>query len=231
MNWTNVQRALTRAGYACGALDGQPGPKTWTALFAYAAGRQADDVLRALGAAAAADLTNDPIAATPQRLAEFLAQTAHETGGYTVFEEQLGYTAAQLVSQWPTHFTPALAKACAGNPKAIACRAYGGRNGNGPLPCADGWTYRGRGMLQLTGRANYQLYGTLLSLPLLADPDLAADPADSLVIAREFWRQAGVNGFVDAGNFTGARRATNGGTIGFADVAVRRKRLLAVLTA
>jgi putative chitinase len=230
MNWTSVQRALARAGYSCGTPDGNPGKMTWTALFAYAAGRQADAILTAIGAAAVADLTNDPLAATPQRLAEFLAQTSHETGGYTVFEEQLNYTAAQLLNQWPGHFNAVQAKVCEGDPKAIACRVYGGRNGNGSPPCADGWTYRGRGMLQLTGRNNYQRFGTLLCLPLLAQPDLAADPADSLLIAREFWREGNVNGFVDRGDFTGARKATNGGTIGLADVAARRKRLLGVLS-
>ena len=85
-------------------------------------------------------------------------------------------------------------------------------------------------MLQLTGRDQYATFGKLLTLPLLDQPDLAADPADSLVIAREFWWRAGVNACVDRGDFVAARRATNGGTIGLVDVAARRMRLMGLLS-
>jgi putative chitinase len=111
----------------------------------------------------------------------------------------------------------------------IASRAYGGRMGNAPYPSRDGYTYRGRGMLQLTGRGNYELFGKAVGLPLLTEPDLAADPADSLVIAREFWRRNNVNDAIDRGDFRRARIITNGGTIGIEAVAARRARLLKVL--
>ncbi|WP_263282714.1 glycoside hydrolase family 19 protein [Sphingomonas nostoxanthinifaciens] len=163
-------------------------------------------------------------------MAEFVAQTCNETGGFTRFEEDLRYSAATMLAQWPKHFTAAQAVACVGRPVDIACRAYGGRMGNAAPPAKDGWLYRGRGMLQLTGKAAYAQFGQLVGLDLVANPDLAADPADSLVIAREFWRAAGVNAAVDTGNFTKARQLTKGGTIGLANVAAIRARLLRVLT-
>lgn len=238
IDWTRVQAALTRAGYPCGKADGQDGPMTWTALFAYAAGRQADPVLSAIGKAAASWLSDHAIAASPARLAEFIAQTAHETGGYTRFEEDLRYSAAGLLSTFPSHFTPAQARAAVGRPVEIASRAYGGRMGNAPYPAKDGYTYRGRGMLQLTGRSAYATYGPLLGLDLVAEPDLAADPADSLVIALQVWNRMQVNVCCDRGDWLGARGLTNAGQMrppkppnGLADVAVRRAPLLALLTA
>ena len=229
IEWTKVQSALTRAGYLCGKIDGDPREKTFTALFAFAAGRQPDATITALGRAGAAWLRDDPICGTPQRLAEFVAQCGNETGGFTRFEEDLRYSAGALLKQWPDHFTPSQAIAAVGNAVLIASRAYGGRNGNAPYPSRDGYTYRGRGMLQLTGRANYARFGPLVNLPLEAQPDLAADPADSLVIAREFWRQGRLNDAIDAGDFAKARKITNGGTIGLEAVAARRARMLQVL--
>jgi len=237
INWKGAaQPALARAGYYAGAIDGVDGPKTWTALFAFAAGRQADVAIQAIGRAAGAWLREDAIALAPACLAEFIAQTAHETGNYTRFEENLRYSSDAMLRLWPSHFTPAQAAAAVGKPIEIASRAYGGRMGNAPYPSTDGWHYRGRGMLQLTGRDNYARYGKITGLPLIEQPNLAADPADSLVIAREFWRNAKVNECCDAGDFYGARGLTNVGSrkpktapIGLDDVAARRARLLSVL--
>lgn len=231
IDWTKVQRALTRAGYDAGVPDGADGPLTYTALFAAAAGRQPDTTIMALGRAAATWLADphnrDPITLTPQRLAEFLAQCANETGGFTRFVENLSYSAAQILATWPTRFaTITQARLYERQPKALANKVYGGRMGNtGP---DDGWRYRGRGMLQLTGRANYERFGTSTGLDLLVQPELAADPATSLVIAREFWREARVNEAIDLGDYLEARKRTNGGAIGLEAVAARRARLLMV---
>ncbi|WP_404713210.1 glycoside hydrolase family 19 protein [Sphingomonas sp. MMS24-J13] len=229
IDWAKVQAALMRAGYTCGKIDGDPGVKTFTALFAFAADRQPDETIAALGRAGAAWLRDDAICGTPQRLAEFVAQCCNETGGFVRFEEDLRYSAAGMLKTWPTHFTPSQAIAAVGRPIEIASRAYGGRNGNAPYPSRDGYTYRGRGMLQLTGKSNYALYGMLLNLPLLDRPDLAADPADSLLIAREFWRRGRLNDAIDKGDFVKARQITNGGSIGLTAVAAIRARLLQVL--
>lgn len=237
IDWASVQAALARAGYPCGAPDEKPGPRTWTALFASAAGRTADAGIAAIGAAGAQQLVGDPIAATPARLAEFLAQTGHETGGYTRFEEDLCYSARGLAATWPARYAldpvakvkqpNARARALAGKPQAIANDVYAGRMGN--TAPADGWQYRGRGLLMLTGRAQYDFYGRLLGLDLIGNPNLGEDSATSLLIARAFWRQAQVNVAIDRCDFVDARRRTNGGTIGLDDVAARRCRLLQIL--
>ena len=204
-----------------------------------------DAIISALGNAAAAWLRGDPIADTPQRLAEFIAQCGNETGGFVRFEENLNYSAQGLAETWPTRYAinsapkvkapNARAIALARKPEAIANDTYALRMGN--LDGAhdtdnhpDGWQYRGRGMLQLTGRANYAAFGKLLGLPLITEPDLAADPADSLVIAREFWRAGNVNAAIDRGDFLKARQITNGkDAIGLSAVAARRARMLQVL--
>lgn len=166
---------------------------------------------------------------TKARIADFVAQISNETGGFTRFEEDLRYRAATMLRQWPTHFTTATAAASVGKPVEIASRAYGGRMGNAPYPSRDGYDYRGRGALQLTGRAAYRLMGERLGLPLEAQPALAADPAVSVQIALEFYKENEVNAAIDAGNVTKARGITNGGSIGLDEVNRRRTIALQVL--
>jgi putative chitinase len=237
------QTRLAERGFACGAVDGIAGPKTYTALFAFAAGRQPDKaVLGAIGASAADHLPDFGIPASPERLAEFIAQTCNETGGYKLFEENLKYSVATIRRCWPNRFpTDASAAAFAWDPKdadredmALAARTYGQRMGNLPANLdtdneEDGWQYRGRGMLQLTGRANYTRFGKITGLPLVEHPELAADPSDSLVIACAFWSTGDVNAAIDRGDFTEARRITNGGRIGLEHVAELRNHILEVL--
>lgn len=173
--------------------------------------------------------------ASKPRIAEFVAQIANETGGFRVFVENLNYRASVLLRQWPSHFTPAQAAAAVGNPVEIASRAYGGRMGNAPYPSQDGFTYRGRGALQLTGRAAYRRFGELTGLPLEQQPDLAADPADSVLIALAFFKEGDVNRWIDRGNFKAARGITNAGNpnfehpIGLEHVAALRAKAMEVL--
>lgn len=214
------------------------------ALFAFAAGRMADAVIDTIGAAAARHFLAYGMTSTA-RIAEFVAQTAHETGGYTRFEENLNYSARGLAATWPTRFAidpkakamepNAAAIALARRPEAIANAVYA-RPAEGNVHPGDGWRYRGRGMLQLTFRGNYARAGERLGIDLVAHPDRAADPATSLLIALDFWKRGAVNACCDRGDFRGARGITNCGTptpkvapIGLADVAARRARLLAVL--
>lgn len=163
------------------------------------------------------------------RIAEFVAQIANETGGFRVFVENLNYRASVLLRQWPSHFTPAQAAAAVGNPVEIASRAYGGRMGNAPYPSDEGFKFRGQGALQLTGKANFKRFGDLLGIDLIAHPELAADPAVSVQIALEFFKQGGVNEPIDRGDFREARRRTNGGAIGLEHVAQLRAKALEVL--
>ena len=96
---------------------------------------------------------------TPQRMAAFIAQTAHESGNYVFLKENLNYKAASLRRVFPKYFPDdATAARYANKPEMIANRAYGGRMGNGPEESGDGWRYRGKGLIQLTGKDNYTRY-------------------------------------------------------------------------
>ena len=205
------------------------GPDRHLALMAHVAGRAPDAVITDMARSLAVHAPEYGQDATRERLAEFVAQIAHETGGFRVFVENLNYRASVLTRQWPSHFTPAQAQAAVGNPVEIASRAYGGRMGNAPYPSDDGFRYRGRGALQLTGRAAYRRYGELTGLPLESNPDLAADPASSVLIAMAFFKEARVNEAIDRGDFREARRRTNGGSIGLENVAQLRAKALAFL--
>ncbi len=209
--------------------DGAPGPVTYAALFASLGPAARPEILRSLGTAGAAHLPAFGIADSVARLSDFLAQTANETGGYTRFEEDLGYSAERLVDIWPAHFTRAQATAAVGRPIEIASRAYGGRMGNAPYPSDDGYRFRGMGMLQLTGRANYEATDRRLGIGLDLNPELAAIPALSLLIACDFYKQNNVLAALDAGDTTHAREITNGGRIGLANVNALRAKILRVL--
>ena len=113
---------------------------------------------------------------TPERAAHFFGQTAHETGGFAIFTENLNYGSTGLMSQWPSLFpTKEFSDTYARQPIKIASRAYGNRLGNGNEASQDGWTFRGRGALQTTGKANYQALASSLKKPeIMATPDLVA---------------------------------------------------------
>jgi len=113
---------------------------------------------------------------SPNRAAHFFAQTAHETGGFKAFSENLSYGAKGLRGIFGKYFpTEAMAKAYERQPQKIANRVYGGRMGNGVEASGDGWKYRGRGALQLTGKANYQAFSDYIKRPdVVTNPDLVA---------------------------------------------------------
>lgn len=213
-------------------------------LLATAAGRGADAAMRAIAAAAARHFAGYGLV-TRARVAEFIGQVAHETGGFARFEEDLRYSAARLAEVWPGRFAidprapakqpNAAAHALAGRPEALAEQVYA-RPEEGNVRPGDGWRYRGRGLLQLTFRNNYLAAGLRLGLDLVGNPDLAADPATSVPIALDFWARAGVNACCDRADWRGARGLTNCGTatpkvapVGLEDVARRRARVLALL--
>lgn len=112
---------------------------------------------------------------TPERAAHFFAQTAHETGGFKAFSENLNYSADGLQKIFGKYFPGLLEESYARNPEKIANRVYADRMGNGPESSGDGWKYRGRGALQLTGKANYKAFSDYLKNPLIMEqPDLVA---------------------------------------------------------
>jgi putative chitinase len=110
----------------------------------------------------------------PITFAMFLAQAAHETASFTIVSESGNYSAPRLLEIFPKYFTPAQAKAYARKPKAILSRAYANRMGNGSEASGEGWTFRGRGPMQTTGKNNYRRMGERLSVDLVANPDLLA---------------------------------------------------------
>lgn len=224
INWKATQSALGIPA------DGIPGPNTFAALFKWMGPTVKTEIARTLGISAAVHFPAYGIADTVPRLADFLAQTANETGGYTTFVENLNYRAERMVAIWPTHFTADQAKAAVGHPDEIASRAYGGRMGNAPYPSDDGYRFRGMGMLQLTGRANYEATNRRLGLGLDTNPELAAVPALSLLIACDFYKHNMVLAALDVGATDLARQRTNGGAIGLANVNKLRARALSVLS-
>lgn len=130
------------------------------------------------------------IGTKPQRAA-FLANLAHESQQLTRWEENLHYSAGRLLQVFPKYFTPASARAAAHNPERIASIVYGGRMGNHEP--GDGWAYRGRGPIGLTGRDNYRRFGDLLGVDLEGNPDLAARHEYGFRIAALFWKLGGCN--------------------------------------
>ena len=112
---------------------------------------------------------------TPVRAAHFFAQTAHETGGFKAFSENLNYSASGLQGIFGKYFPGTLEESYARNPEKIANRVYADRMGNGNEASGDGWKYRGRGALQLTGKANYEAFAKYLGKPeIVTNPDLVA---------------------------------------------------------
>jgi putative chitinase len=160
---------------------------------------------------------------TPTRQSAFLAQTAHESAGFTRLTENLNYSATGLATTWPGRFRGAdgqpnaLARALHRRPEAIANVVYANRMGNGPEASGDGWRYRGRGLLQITGRAQYQRCGAALGLPLVEQPDLLAQPEPAVLSAAWFWQVNGLNELADAGDFEAITRRINGGLNGLAE--------------
>lgn len=225
-----VQQRLKDAGTYTGDIDGQFGPKSWAALLAAVGRRDLGDRGLAMGKACGAALKSAAIE-SPRRIAHFLAQTATETGGFRSLTENLRYSAAGLMATWPSRF-PSLASTdgYANNPQALANKVYGGRLGNGPVTSGDGWRYRGRGLIQLTGKENYAKRGAETGLPLVTDPDLAADPATAVKLACLYWKAKGINALADADDIERVRRAVNGGLIGIADARTYLQRAKAVLS-
>jgi len=167
---------------------------------------------------------------TPMRLSAFLATTMHESGNFRRLVESLDYRPEGLRATWPSRFTPELAQQLGrvpgrpANQRAIAERAYGGRMGNGPEGSGDGWAYRGRGLLQITGRDNYRAAAAALGRPLDGLAAWLETPAGAAESAAWWWAAHGCNELADAGRVEDWRRRVNGGLIGLEDVRARYGR-------
>jgi putative chitinase len=158
---------------------------------------------------------------TPLRLSHFLSQTAHESGNFRHTVENLNYSAQALRSVFGRHFpTAEIAEQYARNPERIANRAYANRMGNGDEASGDGWKYRGRGYIQLTGRFNYTAFNNFVQEDVVATPHLVATKYPMLS-AGWFWQENRINYLCDRGSsfqdITAVTRRINGGTNGLDD--------------
>ena len=157
----------------------------------------------------------------PMRLAHFLAQCGHESGGWKATSENLNYSSKGLMGIFKKYFpTLALAEQYARKPIAIASRVYGGRMGNGPEPTQEGYKFRGRGYIQLTGKDNYSAFDKFVPEDILANPDLVATKYP-LMSAAWFFNKNGLWAIcdkgADQGTVTAVTKRVNGGTIGLPD--------------
>ena len=171
---------------------------------------------------------------TPERAAHFFGQTAHETGGYVAFSENLNYSAKGLVGTFGKYFNATTAEQYARQPVKIASKVYGDRMGNGNEASQEGWLFRGRGALQTTGKGNYKAFSEHLGKPeILTNPDLVAndfsfESAIFFFDKNKLWSIAdkGVN---DA-SILAITKKINGGTNGLDDRSSLTKRYYSWLT-
>ena len=172
---------------------------------------------------------------TPQRIAAFIAQCAHESGGFTALKENLNYKAATLRKIFPKYFpTDELANAYANMPnkqEAIANRVYASRMGNGDEHSGDGYRYCGRGLIQLTGKNNYQAFADSLEMSVEDVPEYLATFEGAAQSACWFWESNNLNRFADSGDIKGLTKAINGGYIGLEDRIKHYEHALHVLGA
>jgi putative chitinase len=164
--------------------------------------------------------------------AAFIGQCGHECGNFRILEENLNYKAATLMRLWPKRFpTQEVANAYAGNPKKIANMVYANRMGNRDESSGDGYRFRGRGCIQLTGHTNYFHAGKALGVDFVMNPDLVATPKYAALTAGWFWDTHKINAPAIAGDHNRVTKLINGGTIGIADRIAHTTHALEVMTA
>jgi len=169
---------------------------------------------------------------TPLRMAAFLAQVGHESGGLSLLEENLNYSAEGLANVWPKRYAKrlqnglyaknsvgrylpsTLAIKIARKPVLIASNTYADRMGNGSVDSQEGWKYRGRGLIALTGKANYAELTLNTGIDFVSNPDLLKEPAYALISACFFWKNNNLNRFADKKDILSLSKAINGGIIG-----------------
>jgi putative chitinase len=182
---------------------------------------------------------------TKQRIAAFLSQCAHESGGFTMLEENLNYRAATLAACWPNRFAEMgpdkkpkkdaqgkliptkVALSIERKPELIANLVYSSRMGNGPAESGEGFAYRGRGLKQLTGKDNYTRCAAATGMDIVEHPELLLEPQYAALSAGWFWSANKCDQFADAGDIEGLTKRINGGLIGLANRKERYEKCLA----
>jgi putative chitinase len=165
---------------------------------------------------------------TPQRQACFIGQCSHESGNFKTLQENLNYSAEGLMKTWPSRFpTKEVADQYARQPAKIAGKVYNGRLGN--TSEEEAAKYLGRGLIQLTGKENYEHCGSSLGVDLLSNPDWLLDPKYAALSAAWFWNKKGLNSLADASDLETMTKRINGGLIGLDDRKAKIAKALSVL--
>jgi putative chitinase len=166
---------------------------------------------------------------TPQRQAAFIGQCAHESGNFKVLQENLNYSAKGLMATWSSRFPDMdTAERYERQPEKIANKVYA-RADMGNTDDGDGWKYRGRGVIQLTGKNNYRTCGEALGLDLVVNPDLILEPQYACLSAGWFWNKRGLNTLADANDIETITKRVNGGLHGLLDRQAKTQIALEVL--
>ena len=165
---------------------------------------------------------------TPKRQAAFIGQCAHESGNFKTLEENLNYRPETLMKVWPSRFPDMeTANKYAHSPQLLANKVYAGRLGNNQEN--DGWNFHGRGLIQLTGRENYDRCGKAIGVDLINTPQLLVDPNYAALSAGWFWNKHGLNELADAQEHGQITKRINGGTLGLDDRLQKTTKALAAL--
>ena len=167
---------------------------------------------------------------TPQRQSSFIGQCAHESGNFRILEENLNYSATRLMAVWPSRF-PSLdvADQYANNPEKLANKIYSGRMGNGNEESGEGYAYRGRGLIQMTGKEAYANCGSGLGMDFIGNPNWLVDPKYAALSAGWFWNKKGLNNLADAQDYETMTKRINGGLNGLDDRKAKIAKALSVL--
>ena len=168
---------------------------------------------------------------TPDRQSCFIGQCAHESNNFKTLVENLNYGAAGLLATWPKRFSGSDAVLYQRQPERIANKVYADRMGNSSEDSGDGWKYRGRGLIQLSGKSNYQSAGDVLGVDLVSEPDKVLDMEFAVLTAGWFWDAHKLNELADTKSYTQLTKAINGGIIGLDDRIAKINAVLTILTA
>jgi len=167
---------------------------------------------------------------SPQRQSSFIGQCAHESGNFRILEENLHYSAPRLMAVWPSRFPNLdVAAQYANNPEKLANKIYSGRMGNGDEESGEGYAYRGRGLIQMTGKESYANCGSGLGVDLVGDPNRLLDPQYAALSAGWFWNKKGLNSLADVQDYETMTKRINGGLNGLDDRKAKIAKALSVL--
>lgn len=172
---------------------------------------KADEIAQALDSAC----TEYDIS-TKNRVVGFLAQCVHESDRFRLSVECMNYTVQLLLDVWPKRFTPELAAQYAHKPEALGNFVYANRLGNGDVASGDGYRYRGRGYIQITGKENYIKFGQAVGEDFVAQPELVGTPKYAALSAAWFWKTHGLNELAETRDVIAMTKRVNGGTVGLA---------------